>query len=84
MFRQAQESNGNSSRTPDLFPEVEVKRASTARSPIVGAEGLLGSVVVDSQGHRVGELLDIWSTCTRVASLTAWSFSTTPRTGASV
>jgi sporulation protein YlmC with PRC-barrel domain len=31
----------------------------SARSPIVGAEGLLGSTVVDSKGHRVGELLDI-------------------------
>jgi len=57
MFRQAQESN--SSRTPDLFPEVKVKRAASARSPIVGAETLLGSVVVDSQGERVGELLDV-------------------------
>jgi sporulation protein YlmC with PRC-barrel domain len=57
MFRQAQE--GGSIRTPDLFPEVEVKRAATTRSPIVGAEGLLGNVVVDSQGQRVGELLDM-------------------------
>ena len=57
MFRQAQESN--SSRTPDLFPEVKVKRAASARSPIVGAETLLGSVVVDNQGERVGELLDV-------------------------
>ena len=59
MLRQAQESSENGSSTPDLFPEVKVKRASTARSPIVGAEGLLGSVVVDSHGHRVGELLDV-------------------------
>jgi sporulation protein YlmC with PRC-barrel domain len=57
MFRQEQE--GGSTRTPDLFPEVEVKRTATARSPIVGAEGLLGSIVVDSHGQRVGELLDI-------------------------
>lgn len=57
MFRQAQESN--SPRTPDLFPEVKVKRVATARSPIIGAESLLGSVVVDSQGQRVGELMDV-------------------------
>ncbi|MEP6996535.1 MAG: PRC-barrel domain-containing protein [Betaproteobacteria bacterium] len=57
MFRQA--SEGSSATTPDLFPEGQVKRASIARSPIVGAEGLLGSVVVDSHGQRVGELLDI-------------------------
>ena len=58
MFRQAQENN-NSPRTPDLFPEVKVKRSATGRSPIVGAEALLGSVVVDSQGERVGDLLDV-------------------------
>jgi sporulation protein YlmC with PRC-barrel domain len=57
MLRQEQESN--SPRTPDLFPEVKIKRAATSRSPIVGAEKLLGSVVVDSQGVRVGELLDV-------------------------
>lgn len=57
MLRQEQESN--SPRTPDLFPEVKIKRATTSRSPIVGAEALLGSVVVDSQGVRVGELLDV-------------------------
>ena len=57
MFRQAQETDG--SGTPDLFPEVQVKHAATARSPLVGAEGLLGSSVVDSRGQRVGELLDI-------------------------
>lgn len=57
MLRQAEESGGV--RTPDLFPEVEVKRAAAARSPLVGAEGLLGTVVIDNQGQRVGELLDI-------------------------
>ena len=57
MLRQAQESSSTS--TPDLFPEVEVKRPATTRSPIVGAESLLGSIVVDSRGERVGELLDV-------------------------
>ncbi|HEY2863074.1 MAG TPA: PRC-barrel domain-containing protein [Casimicrobiaceae bacterium] len=57
MLRQARDDS--TIGTPDLFPEVSVKRAATARSPIVGAEGLLGSTVVDSEGHRVGELLDI-------------------------
>ena len=57
MLRQEQESN--TPRTPDLFPEVKIKRAATSRSPIVGAEQLVGSVVVDSQGVRVGELLDV-------------------------
>lgn len=57
MLRQAQEGGGT--RTPDLFPEVEVKRAAAKRSPIVGAEALLGTAVVDSRGQRVGELLDI-------------------------
>lgn len=59
MFRQTQESRSSSTATPDLFSEVTVKRAATARSPIVGAESLLGRAVVDSQGSRVGELLDV-------------------------
>jgi sporulation protein YlmC with PRC-barrel domain len=58
MLRQAQESD-SPTRTPDLFPEVKVKRAATGRSPIIGAETLLGSVVVDSRGQRVGELMDV-------------------------
>lgn len=57
MLRQSEEGGG--ARTPDLFPEVAVKCAATARPPIVGAEGLLGSVVVDNHGQRVGELLDM-------------------------
>ena len=57
MFRQTQESG--SSATPDLFSEVQLKRPATARSPIVGAESLLGRAVLDSQGARVGELLDV-------------------------
>ena len=57
MFRQAQESDRT--RTPDLFPEVEVKRTGFGRSPIVGADSLLGCIVLDSQGQRVGELLDV-------------------------
>ncbi len=60
MLRQAQESSGTSSSgTPDLFSAVEVKRPAAARSPIVGAESLLGRAVFDSQGSRVGELLDV-------------------------
>jgi sporulation protein YlmC with PRC-barrel domain len=57
MLRQAQESGGT--RTADLFPEVEVKRTGFGRSPIVGADSLLGCIVLDSQGQRVGELLDV-------------------------
>jgi sporulation protein YlmC with PRC-barrel domain len=57
MLRQAQESSAT--RTPDLFPEVRAKRAGLGRSPIIGADSLLGCVVFDSQGQRVGELLDV-------------------------
>ncbi|MEO8565739.1 MAG: PRC-barrel domain-containing protein [Betaproteobacteria bacterium] len=57
MLRQAQEPSGT--RTPDLFPEVEVKRTGFGRSPIVGADSLLGRIVLDSRGQRVGELLDV-------------------------
>ncbi len=59
MFRQTQESRSSGTATPDLFSELKVKRAATARSPIVGAESLLGRAVLDSQDSRVGELLDV-------------------------